>query len=244
MGRGSVRACLALLALTAPDGLASQEPGSVYGWVRDVERGVPVAGAEVRLQRAGRRVLTDPSGFFALTDLETGRDTLTVRHLGYAERHVVIIVLDARSVRVSVPVTARPIELGGIDVAVMASRRTRQLLGFRRRSDIGSGIFMSEAELEARGGRELGSFLQDLPGVRIRRSGAFDAHVFAFRGQICRPRVWVDGREKHLGAAAQALTELRGSDLEALELYRGSEAPAEFAGPCLTIVAWTRGGTG
>ncbi len=241
---------LAVVLAGQPSAVAAQsvEPDTAatvaaYGWVRDT-RGRAVEAADVLLVKAGYRVATDEDGFFALPGPIAADDTVRVSHLSYGDRDFPLAPQLGQGLRLEIELSAEAIELAGILVEVRPSLRMRQMADHRRRREVHSGLFMSAPRLQSRGLVPIGDLLGELPGVRVERKGPFDTPDFHFRGGRCFPRVWIDGREAFGGAGALALRELRSSDLEAIELYRGGEAPADLAGGCLTVVAWTRRGGG
>lgn len=215
---------------------------AVYGWVRgDGDR--PVDAAEVRLAGSKARTVTDSEGFFVLPGALPGPDTLVVTHLSYADRRVPVTPTPGYGLRVVISLDPDAIEVEGVIVQVRPNLRMRRMAEHQRRREVYSGVFMSATQLEGRGMTPMGDLLSGVPGVKVDRDSALGAANLYFRGSRCNPRVWIDGREAFRGAATLALAELRGSDLEALEIYRAGEAPADLAGDCLTIVAWlSRGG--
>lgn len=119
--------------------------------------------------------------------------------------------------------------------------RARRIQDFNRRRELLFGFFMTEVDLEVRASTPLGLLMGGLPGTKV--TGGLrptDPYVIEHRGDTCWPTVWVDGRK--MISVQDALASIRANQIEALEIYRGGEAPAEFNadGGCVTLILWTR----
>ena len=76
--------CLLALLLYAPVSTAQiPEFGSLRGFVTDATSGESLIGANVILEGTGRGRSTNASGFFALTQIETGTYTVICSYIGY-----------------------------------------------------------------------------------------------------------------------------------------------------------------
>ncbi len=236
------------LILAAPAHARPQEApdrsASLYGHVLDEATGAPVEGAEVHVGE--RSVLTSVSGFFAFEELAPGAAVVSVSHLAYEDREVAVQLVAARSVQVEIRVSVEALALDPIEVTVRPSRRLRQMQGFEYRREVAFGRFFTRDQLELLHPRNLGDVLREVPGIHVRntRSSGLGDVLLRFRGGTCQPKVWVDGVERNKAWSQLELKELPGWELEAVEVYKALETPAEFydpaGSPCVTIVAWTR----
>jgi len=218
----------------------------VFGRIVDAATNQAISGARVAIAE-GRETVTTPSGFFALDSVAPGLQVVRVQHLAYETREAVIRLGAGQAAELEVELTAEPLELDPIDVTVESSSRLRDMRGFEQRRETHFGRFYTRDEIEARGPRYLGDLLQDIAGVRmIRNHTPFDPFTLVMRGRECRPKnikVWVDGVERFGRSGAIELENLLGVHLEAVEIYKMLEAPAEYYDPaerpCLTILVWT-----
>ena len=76
------RLCTLALGLLLPMTAAAQ--GTITGSVISATSGLALTGVAVRLDSAGREVLTDRSGRFVLPAVAAGPHLLRTRYLGYA----------------------------------------------------------------------------------------------------------------------------------------------------------------
>jgi hypothetical protein len=218
--------------------------GILVGRVVDAESRAPVDGATVRLEEAGTTVLTNERGYFSLGERAAGVHYVQLERLGYASREVPIHVAGNLTQAVEIELSQQAIQLEGISVSV-APRRVRQdLEGLIRRMSLGFGTFITRETLERRGEVPLAEHLREVPGVLVFRDGP--RAYMEVRGQSCTPDVYMDGQPYPLDPAA-GLNELFARSLEAIEVFKGTEAPPEFIRPgfrypCAVILVWTRPG--
>lgn len=224
----------------------AQVGADLYGWIRDASTGAPIPQAEVRLISSGQTTLTSEQGLFTFEGLGAGVDSVAVTVIGYRTRRAEVLLIPGQSARLHVELAQEAIELDPIDVSVRPSLRARRIQEFARRSELYAGFFLHENELTRKATAPLGNLLGNLPGVTIEEGSVRDQvrggtpfKVF-FRGGQCTPTVWVNGQRAW--APQDALASIRANQIEALELYRAGEAPAEFSatGRCVTVVVWTR----
>ena len=225
---------------------SAQVGADLYGWIRDASTGAPIPQAEVRLLSSRKTTLTSEQGLFTLEGLDAGVDSVAVTVIGYRTRRAEVLLIPGQSARLHVELAQEAIELDPIEVSVRPSLRARRIQEFARRSELYAGSFLHENELTRKATAPLGNLLGDLPGVTIEEGSVRDQvrggtpFKVLFRGGQCTPTVWVNGQRAW--APQDALASIRANQIEALELYRGGEAPAEFsaAGRCVTVVVWTR----
>jgi hypothetical protein len=100
-------------------------------------------------------------------------------------------------------------------------------------------VFLDRAAIDERNPQQFTDLLRSVAGVRLVPTSSFGYEVFFRNG--CVPEIWLDGTK--VGTNVDIDDFLRPEDLEALEVYRGTELPGEFGtNLCGAIVAWTRRG--
>jgi hypothetical protein len=120
---------LAALALLWGAPATAQGPGAVRGWVSEQGTGVPVVGALVVLEGAGRGAQTDEAGAFALGRVAAGTYTLRIRALGYREAVLPLrLAPDGTSREVRVTLEPDPLQVEGVRVTGEARRGLQGLV--------------------------------------------------------------------------------------------------------------------
>ena len=106
------------------------------------------------------------------------------------------------------------------------------------------GRYLDRAQIERRNPLEVTDLLRTIPGMQVVWNGT-DYDVVSGRGTSlsgsCKPTIYIDGSPV-LGDVSPN-TFVRPNDVEAMEIYRGADTPAEFQrmnGGCGAIVIWTR----
>jgi hypothetical protein len=253
----SLAATIALLAaapLAAPlaTTLAAQ---SVRGTVLADESGSPIELVELWLALNGAPIGTvvrsDDQGRFLIDAPRAGRFSIRTRRLGYEPlASIEFDVAPGTELQVEVRLTRAAQPLGDT-VRVSAERGPGMLLaGFEDRRRVGLGTFFTRTDIEARGEPRLIDLVRTVSWITI--PSAQSERLGNVRNGLvrrCATVVFLDGvrlnrAEDSPDYVVSLLETMRGSSLEAVELYRGrSDLPAEFGGPevrCGAIVVWTR----
>jgi iron complex outermembrane recepter protein len=159
---------VALLLLVSP---AAAEPpdsagqrGVIAGVVTDVETGLALPGAQVRLPEMRRSGLTNAQGRFIFLDIRPGRYTVVVERLGYApsERSVVAVAGETTELAIALRPTA--LELAALVVTGTAGERSAGDV-YQPTSVIG------EAELRRRLATSLAATIAHEPGIHQSYNG-------------------------------------------------------------------------
>ena len=196
-----------------------QAQGGVFGLIRDARTGQGIEAADVRVQDTDYRALTNSNGFFAIPDVRPGLYAVTVGHLAYQDREVVVRIDGGQAYQVDVDLEVDAIPLEGITVSVVPPRLFGDMVDLQRRMEMGFGDFLVRRDLESRGGT-LASALQGRLGVRMVTGGnrpgeryvvlrqarditsipaseqngeSLDAGPSELVQEYCFPSVWVDG---------------------------------------------------
>lgn len=111
------------LALTDPAALSGQQappapaPSStITGLVTEADTGVPITGALVIVEGAGRAGRTGPRGTFAIDGIPAGTYTLRVRQFGYRDTALRVRVAAGARVRHTLILAPDPLQLEGLTV--------------------------------------------------------------------------------------------------------------------------------
>ena len=196
-----------------------QAQGGVFGLIRDARTGQGIEAADIRVQDTDYRAMTNSNGFFAIPDVRPGLYAVTVGHLAYQDREVVVRIDGGQAYQVDVDLEVDAIPLEGITVSVVPSRLFGDMVDLQRRMEMGFGDFLVRRDLESRGGT-LASALQGRLGVRVVTGGnrpgeryvvlrqarditsipaseqngeTLDAGPSELVQEYCFPAVWVDG---------------------------------------------------
>lgn len=248
---GPAIACtLVLLATCAvfPRALAGQ---SVQGRVVDVESGAPLEGAHVRLLGDDGPVaaaFSNGEGHFRLDAPAGGQWHITAELLGYGPvAPTVITVPEGEPLTVQLRLSVEPVRIeepvrvigrrAHVNLAIERFRERRE-----RGERTGMGHFLYRDELERRGSARLSDVLRTVPGVYADRTGVASGQILRMRGG-CLPAVYLDGMHLNRVSWKESLDHyVNTSDVEGVEVYRGSEHPDGFDDPngCGVILVWTR----
>lgn len=222
-----------------------QEPasgGRLLGVVHELGTDRPLLGAMVHLTLpdgapAGSREVNE-EGRFLFTDLAPGRYRIEILTLGYRTARD-SLDLPAGSLTV-VEAELAPSALELEPIVVTTTRRGRlDTGGFEQRRRMGFGSFLSGAEVRRSAGRASDLF-RGFAGVRVvplpNRSGG----ELRMRGG-CRPDLVIDGMLLRPVGGLSIDDYVVPADVEAIEAYRGAQAPAEYSdNPCGAVLVWTR----
>ena len=206
--------------------------------VRAAGTGEPLPGARVAVDSLVR--VADADGRVVVTGLTPGPVGIGAALLGYAPADTTVVL--ARSARIAFELQTASLGTVEVEAERFNAERLRRS-GFYERAQTRSGVFLDEADVEARRTPQAADLLRGLPGLRVEtRLG--QTSVRSTRRRRCTPAVFVDGTEAR--GLGDALDTLPAESVLAVEVYRGpSEVPAAFSvmGPgeaCGAILFWTR----
>jgi len=208
--------------------------GRIVGTVIDRSTRQPVAGALVSVVEAGRQVVTDEQGDFAIQELPAGVLSLTVEMLGYATRREPISVEAGYTTSAQIALAVEPIELEPIVVEVR-SRYLERVGFYRRAREEPGGWQWTAEEIDRWAAFHLSDVLRQAPGVRVQR-GFAGVRVTGRRG--CRMTIYLDGvrADRYFD-----LDMILASRVAGLEVYQGMWTPIEYGllSSCGVILVWT-----
>lgn len=250
-----VRFAVALLALAGTGSwLAAPVLGqTVAGQVVDSETDTPLRGVHVRLVAGdGQPVgatFSDPEGRFRLTAPEPGTWSITAELLGRATSTSAPLELETgETVSVEIRMGVEAVEIGEAVVVNPAPRRPDpDVHGFhqrRRRGErSGFGHFIHGDDLERSITARPTDILRRVAGVRLTSNTGF-GQIIRMRGG-CIPAVYIDGMQINYNSRGESLDAyVTVRDLDGIEVYRGSYAPAQYAdrAGCGVVLVWTKRG--
>ncbi|HET7460460.1 MAG TPA: carboxypeptidase regulatory-like domain-containing protein, partial [Longimicrobium sp.] len=253
------------------NGTSAAPDGVISGVLRDA-RGQPLAGAQVAIDTLPPAT-TDAQGRFRLAIVPAGEHRLAVRHPRVGTRTAQVplpaeaVVMEVRAEGESAlgAVVRRVVRLAPLTASAQPRSVNLAGVGFYERQRTGIGRFLDDRRLHRTVGRSLADELKTVPGLRITQSTAGHAIPGGIMGGVmrgieggtfamstrqagqCWMDVYLDGvlvAGARLGAAySLSLDEIPTSQLEAVEVYQGSEIPVQYRDTrsmCGVILMWTR----
>lgn len=128
--------------------------------------------------------------------------------------------------------------------AVVVSARRQTVLersGFLERQERGIGHFVTRDDIEASAALRVSDLFRRIPGARVVRGsrGGIESARVLLRGG-CTPRVVIDGMMLTGPVVIDDLVAT--TQVEAVEVYHGSNVPVRYAGRsgCGVVMVWTR----
>jgi len=220
------------------------KPGLLVGRIIDLNTRQPIEGVSVTLEQLKKEVISNDRGYFSFGNEPYGTYTLKLEHLAYQTREIPLHIAGNLTQNVEIEMTQQPIEIPGLKVSVLPRAPNNDIQGLVRRMNLGFGDFITRETLERRPEAKLADVLREVPGVSVFRNGILA--YLEVRGKACNPDVYLDGMYYPLDPSL-GVNEFYARDLEAIEVYKGSETPGEFLRPgfqraCATIVMWTHRG--
>lgn len=239
---------VAAALLSLPTGAEAQvrEPGQsvLVGRVTDRDTEDAVAGASIVLSGLDEERVSGPGGWFEFDGVPAGSHVLRVSRIGYETLTDTLQVPRTSRLDLDIRLVPAAVELEPLLVVASYAMGGKMAAFYRRRRTSQVGHFITRADIEAEPRATVSGFLRRVRGLRVvqtRQGGFSTGNNIVMRGN-CRPAIFIDG----ILTADGGLTldeMLHPGDLEGIEIYRGSEAPAAFVrNPCGAILLWTRPG--
>jgi len=242
--RAALAVCAASAIVLCGARANAQTLGNITGTVSD-SAGVPLLGAEVTVDGAQVRTVSDDQGVFHLGGVPFGSRTLSVRRLGFAPSQVSVEVVQGGDAMVTIRLKPVAATLPPVVVRPARMNYTGRLAGYYERLEKkSSGYFITRDQIDHENTRLLGQLLQHVPGVTaVRGRGGITG--IRLRGRTCWPLIWIDGTPMPSGEVD--LDSFSPTSIHGIELYLGSTtAPARYlytrdVSSCGTILIWSRG---
>ena len=228
-----VAALALLIPLSSP--LAQDTTATVTGTITD-SAGVPLAGAQVFVNRVGPRSTSDAQGRFRLVGLAPGYRLIGIRRLGYHSATVTLSLARGQTRDVTVRLAVLPVPL---DTVVSEARATSENLrrnGFDARRRSGFGYFLTRDDIDRMRPVDLTNLLRRLPFLRVtERLGRIWVTT---QSGTCRPVIYLDRMPM------PDVLDLPVDFVDGIEWYRHTaQVPVEFVrarATCAALIIWTR----
>jgi hypothetical protein len=143
----------------------AQSTARIAGIVQDTA-GVRIADAEIVVD-GERRIRTDSSGGFVVTDVRTGNVTLRARRIGYFPREHEVTTRAGETTRLSIVLDRRPVLLDTVAVTAGASCSMRRFEGFACRRRSGKGVYFDVDAIDSINPRYPQDLFRGQPGFRV-----------------------------------------------------------------------------
>jgi TonB-dependent starch-binding outer membrane protein SusC len=235
--------------------LASAPPpistGTVAGTVTGQD-GKPLAGAQVFIQGAAGRTVTDADGRFVAGAVTAGSQSLRASFPGYAEARRTVTVVPGPVTNVSLSLTPLPVELEGVVAVGYGTARRRDLTGA-----VGS---VSTSQMPLGTTRSVGEMLQGrVAGLQVTQNNGAPggAATLRIRGTSSisagtEPLYVIDGVpafaiSRMNDASANPLAAINPSDIESVEVLKDASSTAIYGArgaPGVVLVTTKRGSRG
>jgi hypothetical protein len=214
----------------------------VTGKVVD-KNGRPLGDARVTLQGGGTTVLSRANGDFTLDSLPSGTQALVVRKLGYAVTEIPVELSSNEPARTTVRMDDFVPTLAVMRVEAAQDKALADV-GFSGRKQTGQGFYM-DGNMINHQSLAFSDVMRVAPGLRIIPRGDGRTYVITDSRSSSNGCVnfYVDGTQWQTMTPGDVDDFVRPSELVAVEVYHGSQAPPQFTAPgqsgCAVIVAWT-----
>lgn len=216
----------------------------VTGKVMD-KNGRPLEGARVTLQgtTGGMTAITRPTGEFTLDSLPSGTQAIVVRKLGYAVTEQAVELSAIEPTRAEVRMGDFVPTLQTV-VVEAAQNKALSDVGFLSRKQGGMGRFYEGNQIN-KNSMAFSDVMRMDPGLRISPTGDGRTYTISDTRNAAGGCVnyWVDGTPWETMMPGDIDGFVRPSEIVAIEVYHGSQAPPQFtkAGQsgCAAIVVWT-----
>jgi len=247
---------------------APQRPAVLRGLVLEDATDVPLYGAEIAIPNLGIAALSDSTGKFRLPAIAPGRHIVWVRKLGFAPVSTVLAFAEGDTLEREFALVRNVQTLPGVEVTAPKPVRGK-LAEFEERRRAGFGHFITEAQLDRMGNRQMAEIMQTIPGPRVIRGNANNAWIAGGRGEqsllragpalsridvargakrnTCYAAVVLDGIMVYTGNDEEPLFDINAvltSSIAGIEFYNGpATMPTKFNGTratCGLVVIWTK----
>ena len=210
-----------LLMLCLHLAVFAQNTGTVSGKVTDKQTGEPLVGATVTVRGSSASTVTDNNGSFTLTNVKTGKNTVIISYVGFADVVQTVTVTGGATATADavLAISNRP----GEAVVVTASKRPEKITRAPATISVISANDFAQSSSFNIG--ELASKIQGVEFVRTGVTGVgFNARGFnnAFNAKIL---LMTDGRNSMMagssGLPAGIMNTVIKEDIERLEIVLG-----------------------
>ncbi len=210
--------------------------------------GKALPGAQLIVLETEAAATVNDAGAFALRGLPAGTQTVEVRQVGYAAKHVSVDLSAATPRTVDIVMSERVAELDAVTVYGKKEERGPDATGFLQRKKAGFGQFVVREQIEKNNAFSICDVLTRTPRLIVSVTGGTGCTVHLVGRQSitrpCVPAVYLDG-----SPVAGGVADLAGlipiEDIAGVEIYVGAaQTPMQFrsmiyGAGCGAIVVWT-----
>jgi len=207
------------------------------------KRGRPLEGARVQLQSGNTVAISKANGEFTLDSLPSGTQALEVRKLGYAATEAAVELSASQPARTTVAMGDFVPVLDVVKVEAASSSGLAKV-GYLARKRTGMGDYLDGNRINHQS-MAFSDVMRGARGISVVPAGDGRNYVIQDSRNPSNGCVefWVDNMHWTSMTPGDIDQFVRPDELVAVEVYHGSETPAEFTTPgqsaCATIVAWT-----
>ncbi len=249
--RASVLVAIAMGSVALSN--ASARAQVIRGSVIDATTKRGIADVDVTLSDSARarerRISTDSAGNFRFVLEGSGAYTLRAQRLGYTTTSAEGVQVDrTEEIELQLKMGVEAIPIDPLIIIARRPERLGRLAEFYDRVEmmgkLGTGRFITRAEIESRNPHLTTDLLRMVPGLRV--SAQSRSVVVTRQGGGCVPAIFVDGMFVNRDGRTSINDFVMPQMIEGVEIYRGpSEVPPQFQdrSGCGAIVIWTRRGT-
>ena len=206
-----------ILVLALVQVTAMAQGTKTTGRITDATTGMPLEGASVTIKSTGMGTSTDVNGRFSLLSAKTGKITLRISYVGYADVEKVV------EAGAAIDITLKEEQGRGNDVVVSASKRPEKITRAPATISV-----INAKDLEQTSSFNIGELASKIQGVEFVRTGVngvgFNARGFnnAFNAKILQ---MTDGRNSMMaggsGLPSGIMNTVIKEDVERLEIVLG-----------------------
>lgn len=259
----AVIASMVTLTIGSHPVLLAQEPhaAEVWGRIMLANDTLPLPGTLVDLVGQAASVTATGSGFYRLSSLKAGSDSLRIRRLGYRTQTLAVDLRDSRSEHIDVHLDRLPETLGTVRIEGERRSFPSRFGEIYRRMSTSHGTFFTREDIELLNPPDLQSLLTRVPTLRVNFEGLHfakcepgAAHALVPGGgkentgvQIYIDGVRMTGRIHNDPTAGfneqrEVLRLVNPAQVQAVEVYSGvSRIPGIFMeDACAVLAIWTK----
>jgi hypothetical protein len=234
------------LRVSSADSGAGRGRATLTGRVETAD-GRPLDGASVNIEGSSAGASTGRDGRFTLLGAPSGSQLVSVRHVGYTESTMPVVLSSTSARSLNTVLQVRGVTLAKVDVNAdaLVIAAAYQRTGFAARKEMGFGHFLTADDIASHNAGGATSLLAGVPGVQLRYSArgarVISSRAAAFSGPSCTT-FYVDGHYTPRGTNGDDDQTLpQAVEIIGVEVYQPDEPIAdEPPSKCLTVLIWTK----
>ena len=223
---------------------------TVRGRVLDASSRASVATASIHLigpdSLRAASIIANDSGAFTIRAPKTGTYAVHIERIGYAAQITPASYLsEGQTYHLEIALKPSAIAVAPVTIKVEPRVRALEQVGYYTRKRVGLGRFIDRSTIEKRFGATPSEIFRTVPSLVLREKRYGRGSYVYFRGGsgICAAKVYVEGMPQNRGNEPFDFESLQLLDIEAFEIYRPSQVPAQYTSAdsaCGVILVWLR----